>query len=76
MLLSLTTKSRAYFFFLSTKLVGIRMAPTTDPFPGIVEVCEYDIGRIVANWDTLSNVKLPDRATSRVIGKRLEQLPR
>ncbi|MGD0176382.1 MAG: hypothetical protein ABSC50_06100 [Candidatus Bathyarchaeia archaeon] len=56
-LFAVTTKSRAYFFFACTKLLGIRTAPTTDPYPGIVEVCGYDIPRIVKNWGTLSNIK-------------------
>ena len=60
-LLSFTTKRRACFFFLSSKLVGLRFAPTTDPFPGIVEVCDYDIAEIVKNWSRLSNIKLPKK---------------
>jgi hypothetical protein len=58
-LLSITTRSRAYFFFFSSRLVGMRTAPTTDPFPGIVEFCDYNIGKIVANWEKLANLKLP-----------------
>jgi hypothetical protein len=57
-LFSFTTRSRAYFFFLSTQLVGVRVAPTTDPYPGIVEVCNYDIASIVRHWEPLANVKL------------------
>lgn len=57
-LLSITTKSRAYFFFACTKLFGIRTAPTTDPYPGIVEVCQYEIPRIVQNWSKIANIKL------------------
>src|SRR5215470_151552 len=57
-LFSFTTRQRAYFFFVSTKLVGARVAPTTDPYPGIVEICDYDISNIVRNWDRLGNVKL------------------
>lgn len=60
-LFSITTKSRAYFFFLCTKLLGIRVAPTTDPYPGIVEICGYDIPRIVQRWDKLANVKLKSK---------------
>ena len=60
-LFAVTTKSRAYFFFFSTKLVGIRTAPTTDPYPGIVEVCGYDIPRIVHNWDRLASIKLKQK---------------
>ncbi len=55
---SVTLKRRAYFFFASTKLFGIRVAPTTDPYPGIVEICGYDIPAIVHNWDGLANVML------------------
>ncbi len=58
---SVTLKRRAYFFFASTKLFGIRVAPTTDPYPGIVEICEYDIPAIVSNWTKLSNVRLKTR---------------
>lgn len=57
-LFSVTTKSRAYFFFICSKYLGIRVAPTTDPYPGIVEVCGYDITRIVENWNKLANIKL------------------
>lgn len=57
-LVSITTKSRAYYFFLSAAYVGARVAPTTDPFPGIVEVCGYNIRRIVREWDRLSRIKL------------------
>ena len=60
-LFSITTKSRAYFFFICTVFLGIKVAPTTDPYPGIVEICGYDIIRIVRNWDKLANVKLRSR---------------
>jgi hypothetical protein len=60
-LFSITTKSRAYFFFMCSKCLGIKIAPTTDPYPGIVEVCGYDISRIVQNWDGLANIKLRHR---------------
>ncbi|MFI5420588.1 MAG: hypothetical protein ACHQ1H_06435 [Nitrososphaerales archaeon] len=63
-LFSITTKSRAYFFFLSSELVGIRVAPTTDPLPGIVEVSGYDIKKIVRDWNKLSNIKLPKKLAS------------
>ncbi|MFI5422251.1 MAG: hypothetical protein ACHQ1H_14915 [Nitrososphaerales archaeon] len=63
-LFSITTKSRAYFFFLSSELVGIRVAPTTDPLPGIVEVSGYDIKKIVRDWKELSNIKLPKKLPS------------
>jgi hypothetical protein len=55
---SVTTKKRAYFFFLSGEYIGGKVAPTTDPYPGIVEVCGYDIPRILRNWDRLYRVKL------------------
>jgi hypothetical protein len=61
-LLSITTKSRAYFFFICSCFLGIKVAPTTDPYPGIVEICGYDIVRILRNWDKLANVKLKSRA--------------
>jgi hypothetical protein len=61
-LLSITTKSRAYFFFVCTNSLGIRVAPTTDPYPGIVEVCDYDIPRIVKNWRELANIKLREKS--------------
>jgi hypothetical protein len=57
-LFSVTLKQRAYFFFMSTQLLGVRIAPTTDPFPGIVEVCNYEIPLIVDRWDQLANIKL------------------
>ena len=63
-LFSITTKSRAYFFFVCTKLLGIRVAPTTDPYPGIVEVCGYDLPRIVQNWSKLANIKLREKSKS------------
>jgi len=61
-LFSITTKDRAFFFFISRSLLGIRVAPTTDPYPGIVEVCGYSIPRIVQNWKNLANIKLTNQA--------------
>lgn len=61
-LFSITTKSRAYFFFMCSRCLGIKIAPTTDPYPGIVEVCGYDISRILQNWNRLANIKLRQRA--------------
>ena len=58
LLFSVTTRNRAYFFFASTRLFGIRIAPTTDPYQGIVEMCNYDLPTIVDKWDKLANVKL------------------
>jgi hypothetical protein len=55
---SVTTKKRAYFFFLSGRFVGAKVAPTTDPHPGIVEVCGYDIPKILSSWDRLYRIKL------------------
>jgi hypothetical protein len=60
-LFSVTTKSRAYFFFISSDLFGMRVAPTTDPLPGIVEVSGYDIETIVRNWNKLANIRLPKK---------------
>lgn len=53
LLFAVTTKSRAYFFFVCARYVGVRLGPTTDPYPGIVEVCGYDVERIVREWDRL-----------------------
>ena len=57
MLLSVTTKRRAFFFFVSRRFVGLKVAPTTDPYPGIVEICDYDVLRILSEWDRLHSVK-------------------
>jgi len=57
MLLSVTTKKRAFFFFVSRRFIGLKVAPTTDPYPGIVEICDYDILRILSQWDRLHSVK-------------------
>jgi hypothetical protein len=57
-LFSVTLKQRAYFFFISTQLFGVRIAPTTDPYPGIVEICNYEIPTIVDRWNELANIKL------------------
>jgi hypothetical protein len=57
-LFSVTLKQRAYFFFMSTRLFGVRVAPTTDPYPGIVEICNYEIPQIVDGWKNLSHIKL------------------
>ena len=59
LLVSITTKRRAYFLFLSSKFIGIKIGPTTDPYPGIVEICNYEIESILRNWDRLGNLKLP-----------------
>lgn len=58
-LLSITTKRRAFFLFLSAKFIGGRVAPTTDPDLGIVELCDYDIDKILANWNLLYRAKVP-----------------
>ncbi len=57
-LLSVTTKRRAFFFFASRRFFGLKVAPTTDPYPGIVEICDYDILRILSEWDRLHSVRL------------------
>ena len=62
---SVTMKRRAFFFFISTKLLGMRVAPTTDPYPGIVEICDYDIPAIVDNWEGLANVRLKTKIRAR-----------
>jgi hypothetical protein len=54
---SVTTKRRAYFLIVSSTFVGGKVAPTTDPYPGIVELCGYDIGKIVREWDRLYRVR-------------------
>lgn len=65
LLFSVTTRNRAYFFFASTRLFGIRVAPTTDPYQGIVEMCNYDLLTIIDQWDRLANVKLMVRKGQR-----------
>ncbi|QQG48512.1 MAG: hypothetical protein HY247_07155 [archaeon] len=62
-LLSVTTQRRAYFFFLSAAFVGVKVAPTTDPDLGIVELSDYDILLILRNWKRLSRVKVRREAT-------------
>ena len=58
LLVSLTTKSRAYFLFVSGRFVGLKVAPTTDPDLGIVELSGYDVRLILSNWDRLSRVRV------------------
>ena len=65
LMLSITTKSRAFCFFISGHYVGGKVAPTTDPFPGIVEVCDYDIKRILDRWNELYRIKIMTRAEPR-----------
>jgi hypothetical protein len=43
---------------MSTQMFGVRIAPTTDPYPGIVEICNYEIPMIVDKWDEMANIKL------------------
>jgi hypothetical protein len=57
-MLSLTTKKRAYFLFVTGIYVGMKVAPTTDPYPGIVEISDYDIAKILKNWSRMYRVKL------------------
>ncbi len=59
---SVTTKKRAYFFFLSGLFVGAKVAPTTDPYPGIVEICDYNVRRVLQNWESLHKVRLSNKA--------------
>jgi len=59
-ILAVTARHRSYFFFLSTSKVGAGVAPITDPLPGIVEICGYDVKRIGQNWERLSRaIRLP-----------------
>lgn len=57
-IISVTARRRAYFFFLASKRIGVGIAPITDPHPGIVEICGYDVSRIAENWDRLHRVKI------------------
>ncbi len=66
LLFALTLKSRAYFFFLSPGFAGAKIAPTTDPFEGIVEICNYDIARILKNWDRLYRIKITPAQFGRI----------
>ena len=62
-LVAVTTSRRAYYFFMARGFVGCKVAPTTDPYPGIVEVCGYDIRRILREWDSLYRIKLPAKVS-------------
>jgi len=64
-LFSITMESRAFFFFISASYLGIKVAPTTDPYPGIVEVCGYSIPRIIQNWKKLANIKVTSHEPSK-----------
>ena len=64
-LFSITTKNRAYFFFISTAYIGMKVAPTTDPYPGVVEVCGYDIPTIISNREKLGNIRHRSRAEAK-----------
>ncbi len=61
-MLSVTTKKRAFCFFVSDRYVGGRVAPTTDPYPGIVEVCGYDLHSILDRWPELYRIKIMDKS--------------
>ncbi len=52
-LASVTLGYGAFYFFLSPHYIGARVAPTTDPYPGIVELCGYSISRILLDWERL-----------------------
>lgn len=58
LLVSLTTKRRAFFLFVSGRFVGLKVAPTTDPDLGIVELSGYNVRLILSNWDRLSRVRV------------------
>jgi hypothetical protein len=60
LILSVTMKKRAFFVFLSPSFVGCKTAPTTDPNLGIVELCGYDIKKIIREWPRLYRVSLPE----------------
>ena len=64
-LVSFTSRSRAYYLFISAKFVGMKVAPTTDPDIGIVELSRYDILRILRDWDRLSRAKVRKNPGSR-----------
>jgi hypothetical protein len=53
-ILAVTARRRSYFFFLCVSKVGVGIAPITDPLPGIVEMCGYDVRKIGENWNRLS----------------------
>jgi hypothetical protein len=58
LLVSVTTKRRAFYLFLAPRYVGIKIAPTTDPDLGIVELSGYRINAIIENWSKLSRAKV------------------
>jgi len=58
-ILAVTARRRSFFFFFSVSKVGVGVAPITDPLPGIVEICGYDVKKIGENWDRLSRAMLP-----------------
>ena len=74
LLFSITFEDRAFFFLLSRRFIGVKTAPTTDPFPGIVELCDYDLDLIIKEWPRLGNVKETERRPSRPppVGHQLE----
>jgi len=63
LLVSFTTKRRAFFVFVTGVYVGLRVAPTTDPELGVVELSGYDIRSILRDWNRLSRVRLPKPVT-------------
>lgn len=63
-LIAFTSSRTAYFLFITRYLLGIRRAPTTDPDKGIVELCNYDLHKIVREWSRLYRVKVPKLAQS------------
>ena len=58
-LLCITTKRRAFYLFFTRFFLGGKVAPTTDPDLGIVELSGYDIPAILRSWERLWRVKLP-----------------
>jgi len=58
LLFCITTKRRAFFLFMSGFFLGGKVAPTTDPDIGIVELSGYSIPTIVREWNVLWRFKL------------------
>lgn len=58
-ILAVTAMRRSFFFFLCVSRVGVGVAPITDPLPGIVEMCGYDVKKIGESWDRLSRAMQP-----------------
>ncbi len=66
-LVAITFSSTACLLFVTSYLLGIRRASTTDPDMRIVEICEYDFQRIVKDWCGLCRVKQHEPVSSKAI---------